>query len=25
VPQGAQPLVDLLNERSPKNLSNRPQ
>jgi len=25
VPQGAQPLVDLLNERSPKNQSNRPQ
>ena len=25
VPAGAQPLVDLLNERSPKNLSNRPQ
>lgn len=25
VPQGAQPLVDLLNQRSPKNLSNRPQ
>jgi lipid-binding SYLF domain-containing protein len=25
VPQGAQPLVDLLNERSPKNLSSRPQ
>jgi len=25
VPQDAQPLVDLLNQRSPKNLSNRPQ
>ena len=25
IPPGAQPLVDLLNERSPKNLSNRPQ
>jgi lipid-binding SYLF domain-containing protein len=25
VPQGAQPLVDLLNARSPKNLSSRPQ
>jgi lipid-binding SYLF domain-containing protein len=25
VPQGAQALVDLLNERTPKNLSNRPQ
>jgi lipid-binding SYLF domain-containing protein len=25
VPQAAQPLVDLLNQRSPKNLSNRPQ
>ena len=25
VPAGAQPLVDLLNQRSPKNLSNRPQ
>jgi len=24
-PQGAQPLIDLLNERSPKNLSDRPQ
>jgi lipid-binding SYLF domain-containing protein len=25
VPHGAQPLVDLLNERSPKNQSSRPQ
>jgi lipid-binding SYLF domain-containing protein len=25
VPQGAQPLVDLLNQRSPRNQSNRPQ
>jgi lipid-binding SYLF domain-containing protein len=25
VPQGAEPLVDILNQRSPKNLSNRPQ
>ena len=25
IPQGAEPLIDLLNSRSPKNLSNRPQ